>query len=174
MQGFSDVLRKRIQRNQFWVDKCADASFLDVVSLAADLEYIEGFIGEAGRPTPFVCLLLRLMQLQPTGELLDEMIRQDKLKYLKFIAITLVRLVEEDPTIVHAALDVGLAQYTSLRVRTESGEVSVMPFDLVCEKLTSSSLFGIPLPSLLSRANAAQLHPELRHWPRQYDTTLRS
>lgn len=161
-------LRNKISRHSFWLEKCADASFLQCVGLAADLQVIEGFVGqaEAVQPTPMVCVLHRMLQLRPTPELLDEMIRQTSLKYLRFVAILLVRVSIEDPVVVHAAIDVGLADFRTVRLRDADGLVSLVPFDVAVERLlTDSTFFGVPLPALLSRANTAAVTGELMTWP---------
>jgi pre-mRNA-splicing factor 38A len=175
-QGLGEVLRKRIQRSSYWLGRCADASFLDVIGLAADLDYVEGMRGEAelAQPTPFVCLLQRLVQLDPPPELLDELIRQDDLKYVRLLAIVFVRLTVEDPVVVHAALDVGLGDYRTLRLREPLGAaVEAAPFDVVVEAHLGDerqAFMGVPLPSLLSRANTAVATGQLLEWPRTYDS----
>jgi pre-mRNA-splicing factor 38A len=167
---FRDALRRRIQRTGFYLDKCAEASFMDVVGLAADLTHIEGLAANHGTPSPFVCLLQRMCEVKPTPELLGELIAQTDLKYLRFFAIVYLRLSEEDPVMVHGAIDVGLGDFRRLRVRAPDGSVTVQPVDVVCEMLVAEpTLFEIPLPSLPSRANTAAVSGQLTEWPRKCD-----
>eukprot|EP00672_Neobodo_designis_P010362 CAMPEP_0174860776 /NCGR_PEP_ID=MMETSP1114-20130205/49991_1 /TAXON_ID=312471 /ORGANISM="Neobodo designis, Strain CCAP 1951/1" /LENGTH=160 /DNA_ID=CAMNT_0016095761 /DNA_START=69 /DNA_END=547 /DNA_ORIENTATION=+ len=157
VNALSEVLRKKVLRSSYWLGRCADATFLDVVALAADLDFVEGMRGEAemAQPTPFVCLIQRLCQLDPPPELIHELIDQKQLKYVRLLGILFVRLTVEDPVAVHAAIDVGLADFRMVRVREPLGAaVEAQPLDVAVEKLVEEeTFFGVPLPSLLSRAN---------------------
>ena len=170
MKGFDETLRKRIQRHRFWIEKAADANFLETVTLVSEIDFVEGFQGEAGIASQVTCLLHRWFQLQPTLELLQVLIAQADLKYLRFFAVLYVRMAFEDPVVVHGALDVAFGDYRRLRVKDTDGTVRVVSMDEVTDVLANEAvLVGIPLPALLSRANTAMMAPEMLRWPRSHE-----
>lgn len=48
---------------------------------ASELRYIGGVFGGNIKPTPFLCLILKMLQIQPDKEIIIELIKQDDFKY---------------------------------------------------------------------------------------------
>ena len=48
-----------------------------LVDKAMDLRYIGGHFGGNIKPTPFLCLVLKMLQIQPDKEIIVEFIRND-------------------------------------------------------------------------------------------------
>jgi pre-mRNA-splicing factor 38A len=51
-----------------------------VIDRAVDLRYIGGIYGGNIKPTPFLCLTLKMLQLQPDKEIVLEFLKQDDYK----------------------------------------------------------------------------------------------
>ena len=46
-----------------------------------ELDHIGGTFGGNVRPTPFICLVLKLLQIQPEKEIIVEFIKNEEYKY---------------------------------------------------------------------------------------------
>lgn len=53
------------------------------------LEYIGGTFGGNIKPTPFLCLVLKMLQIQPEKEIVVEFIKNDDYKYEYIDIITI-------------------------------------------------------------------------------------
>lgn len=90
------VIRTRIWESEYWKEQCfaltgkiylSDSSFYTNISLAAEslidkaieLNTIGGVYGNQ-RPTHFISLLLKLLQIQPEKEILIEYLMADEFK----------------------------------------------------------------------------------------------
>lgn len=51
-----------------------------IVDRGMELRYIGGIYAGNVKPTPFLCLCLKLLQLQPDKDIIIEFIRQDNFK----------------------------------------------------------------------------------------------
>ena len=51
-----------------------------LVDRASELRYIGGVFGGNIKPTPFLCLILKMLQIQPDKEIIIELIKQDDFK----------------------------------------------------------------------------------------------
>ena len=75
--------------------------------------------GEYGnqKPTEFLCLTLKLLQLQPNKEIILEFIRNEDHKYLRILGAYYLRLVGNSVEI-YQTLEPLLNDYRKLRKRT--------------------------------------------------------
>lgn len=46
---------------------------------------VGGMNGEPQKPTPFVCLILKMLQIQPDKDIIVEFIKNDDFKYLRLL-----------------------------------------------------------------------------------------
>ena len=65
----------------------------DVVEVGADLTFVGGVATGYIKPSPFLCLILKLLQIQPDKEIIVEYIRQEDFKYLSCLGAMYMRLV---------------------------------------------------------------------------------
>lgn len=56
-----------------------------LVDKAMELKYIGGVYGGNVKPTPFLCLILKMLQIQPDKDIIVEFIRNEDFKW---VAIT--------------------------------------------------------------------------------------
>ena len=54
-----------------------------LTAAASQLTAIGGVFGGNAKPTRFLCLILKLLQIQPDDEIVDELIKNDSFKYIK-------------------------------------------------------------------------------------------
>lgn len=82
---------------------------------AVELEYMGGqYAGQ--QPTPFLCLTLKMLQLQPEKDIVIQLIQQEDFKYLRALAAFYWRLVARSVEI-YKYLEPLLNDYRKLRVR---------------------------------------------------------
>lgn len=64
------VIRSRIYDSLYWKEHCFALNAETLVDRAIELDCIGGTYGGSQRPTAFLCLVLKLLQLQPEREVL--------------------------------------------------------------------------------------------------------
>ena len=52
---------------------------------AAELRYVGGTFGGSRKPTEFMCLVLKLLQIQPDKEIVVEYIKNEDYKYVRLL-----------------------------------------------------------------------------------------
>ncbi|CAE6425370.1 unnamed protein product [Rhizoctonia solani] len=85
------VIRTRIWESSYWKEECFALTAESVIDKAIELNTIGGVYGNQ-RPTHFICLLLKLLQIQPEKEILIEYLMVDEFKYLRALAAIKIRL----------------------------------------------------------------------------------
>lgn len=73
------VVRARIYDSTYWKEQCFGLTAASLVDRAADLQYVGGTYGML-RPSPFLCLVCKLLQLQPEREIVLEYLNATELK----------------------------------------------------------------------------------------------
>jgi pre-mRNA-splicing factor 38A len=74
------VIRSRIWDSQYWKEQCFALTAVTLIDRAAEVHYVGGTFGGHNRPTEFVCLALKLLQLQPEKEIILEYLRAEDFK----------------------------------------------------------------------------------------------
>ncbi|KAJ2723248.1 Pre-mRNA-splicing factor 38A [Coemansia sp. Benny D115] len=143
--------RQRIYDSLFWKEHCFGLTVTGVMEKAVDLTSIGGCFGSHNRPTEFICLVLKLLQLQPDRQMLDALVDQTDFKYLRALALVYFRLTER-PVDIYTKLEPLYSDYRKLRFRDEDGSYSLLHMDelidnLLCEKQVCS----ITLPHITER-----------------------
>ena len=85
-----------------------------------ELRCFGGVASENNKPTPFICLLLKMLHLQPELSIVLEFIRQEEYKYLRVLGAFYLRLVGS-PENVFRELEPLLADYRKLTKQTRTG-----------------------------------------------------
>ncbi|TKA77274.1 hypothetical protein B0A49_00973 [Cryomyces minteri] len=138
----------RIVESYYWKEQCFGLNEATLCDRAAELTCIGGTFGVAQKPTPFLCLLLKLLQLVPERDVVLCYLRQPDFKYLTALAAFYVRLAWE-PKDVYATLEPLLADCRKLRRRTREafamGYVDQFVDDLLTkERVCATSLQKLP------------------------------
>lgn len=93
-----------------------------IVDKGISLKYIGGTYGGARKPCPFLCLVLKLLQIQPDKEIIIEYVRNEHFKYLRALGAFYLRLVGQAVDI-YSYLEPLLNDYSKLRFRQADGNM---------------------------------------------------
>jgi len=69
---FEKAVRDRITESYYWKEQCFGLNAATLCDRAAELTAIGGTYGGVGKPTPFLCLAFKLLQLVPEKEVILE------------------------------------------------------------------------------------------------------
>ncbi|KAL8810945.1 MAG: hypothetical protein Q9223_001964 [Gallowayella weberi] len=146
-------VRDRITDSYYWKEQCFALNAATLCDKASALTYIGGTYGQQ-KPTPFLCLLFKLLQLLPEKEIVLLYLRQREFKYLTALAAFYVRLTFEAKE-VFRVLEPLLGDWRKLRRRTREGGWRVDYMDqfvddlLVKERVCATSLRKLPSRMIL-------------------------
>lgn len=155
------ILRLRIYENRYWKEHCFGLTAETLVDRAVMLDYMGGSASHNVKPTPFVCLLLKLLQIQPTMDIVFEYIKQEDYKYLRALGAFYVRMVGR-PAEVYRYLEPLLEDYSKLAKRSPNGWDLVHMDEYIDQLLTGELCCDITLPILPKRSvleSAGHLDP---------------
>ncbi|PIA18807.1 PRP38-domain-containing protein [Coemansia reversa NRRL 1564] len=131
---------------------------------AVDLTCIGGCFGPSRKPTEFLCLTLKLLQLQPDRQMLDVLVDQKDFKYLRALALLYFRLTQ--PSVeIYQKLEPLYADYRKLRSKNMTGTYEIVHIDeFVDSLLRENKVCFITLPGITKRMaleDAGQLAPRI-------------
>lgn len=138
------ITRTRIYECVYWKEECFALNAADVVDKAVELDHIGGMVGQT--PTKFLCLVLKLLQLNPSGEIIQEYIACNDFKYLCALGIFYIRLTY-DAVNVYKTLEPFLLNYSKLRLRASTVSITYMD-EFVDKLLTEERVCDVILPRL--------------------------
>jgi pre-mRNA-splicing factor 38A len=69
---FEKGVRERITESYYWKEQCFGLNAATLCDRAAGLKFIGGTTGITGKPTPFLCLAFKLLQLVPEKSIILE------------------------------------------------------------------------------------------------------
>ncbi|KDN51839.1 hypothetical protein RSAG8_00388, partial [Rhizoctonia solani AG-8 WAC10335] len=142
------VIRTRIWESAFWKEECFALSE-SLIDKAIELNTIGGVYGNQ-RPTHFICLLLKLLQIQPEKEILIEYLMVDEFKYLRALAAMYIRMTF--PAVeVYELLEPLLKDYKKIRLRNVAGYSLTFMDEFVDQLLTEERVCDIILPRMAKR-----------------------
>eukprot|EP01029_Cantina_marsupialis_P019621 TRINITY_DN45637_c0_g1_i1.p1 TRINITY_DN45637_c0_g1~~TRINITY_DN45637_c0_g1_i1.p1 ORF type:complete len:300 (+),score=91.18 TRINITY_DN45637_c0_g1_i1:86-985(+) len=144
------IVRKRIHECLYWKQECFGLSAEDIVDKAMDLKYIGGTYAGNNKPTPFICLVLKLLQIQPSKEIILEFIKTEEFKYVRALGAFYMRLVGR-PMDVYQYLEPLLNDYRKVRMRNAGGWQVTHMDEFIDEMLTEKIALGIALPPITQR-----------------------
>lgn len=64
-----------------------------LVERAMELDHVGGTFGGNSKPTPFICLVLKMLQIQPEKDIIVEFIKNEEYKYVRALGAFYMRLV---------------------------------------------------------------------------------
>ncbi|MCJ1482018.1 hypothetical protein MMC06_002180 [Schaereria dolodes] len=144
------AVRDRITESYYWKEQCFAINEATLCDRAVEMTFLGGTYGQQ-KPTPFLCLALKLLQLLPDREVVLEYLLQEEFKYLTALAAFYVRLTFE-PVEVYTTLEPLLKDYRKLRRRTKDGGYLLTHVDqFVDDLLTKDRVCGTSLRKLPQR-----------------------
>lgn len=122
------IIRSRIYETRYWKEQCFALNAELLVERAQQVRFIGGSYGGSIKPTPFLCLTLKMLQIQPDKEIIIEMIRQSSFKYIRVLAAFYWRLVATSVE-VYTILEPLLNDFRKLKRLERDGSVAVICVD---------------------------------------------
>lgn len=144
------IIREKIQDTGYYKMHCYKIDLLKYIEKAAEVQLVSG-LNSNGYPSHFQCLLLKLLQLQPSPEIIEEFLQQKYFKYLTCLALFYARLCYSSKD-VYLNLEPFYQDYRKIRFRSANGEVILYHIDeLVNDLFLQLRLCSIILPKLVKR-----------------------
>jgi len=156
------IAQSKICSTPFWKEKCFGVSAETLVDLAMELRACGGFYGSTSKVTDFLCLTLKMLQIQPQSDIVVEFIKDEEHKYLRLLGAFYLRLVG-NPVDVYHYLEPLLNDYRKIRYATTQGNFVARHVDEVVWDLLRQDVFcSVALPRLPRRhilEGSGQLRP---------------
>ena len=150
------AVRERIVDSYFFKEQCFGVNEADVVDRVVEhVSFVGGTYGGVQKPTPFLCLAFKLLQLAPGDDVLAEYLEYggDKFKYLRALAAFYIRLTRQAKE-VYTMLEPYLEDRRKLRRKGRAG-TSLTYVDefiddlLIKDRVCGTSLWKMPKRDLL-------------------------
>ncbi len=117
---------------------------------ATDLKALGGSYGGNNKPTRFLCLALKLLQIQPEEGIVEEFLENEEFKYVRALGAFYLRLTGR-PAEIYELIEPLFNDFRKLRFRESTGWKVTYMDELADELLTSDRYCGIALPHLPKR-----------------------
>mmetsp|Transcript_9940 Transcript_9940/g.11032 ORF Transcript_9940/g.11032 Transcript_9940/m.11032 type:complete len:388 (+) Transcript_9940:41-1204(+) len=145
------IMRTRIYECRYWKEHCFALQSETLVDKAVALKYVGGMYGGNKKATPFICLLLKMLQIQPEKEIILEFIRNKDYRYLRCLAAIYLRLTAQSIE-VYKFLEPLLIDMRKIKFVMPSGKVEISHVDeFVDSLLTEERVCDSILPRLMRR-----------------------
>ncbi|KAI9894977.1 MAG: hypothetical protein M1814_000198 [Vezdaea aestivalis] len=144
------AVRDRITTSYYWMEQCHALNAATLCDRAVELTYIGGTAGPQQRPSPFLCLAFKLLQITPEPDIILEYLNNPDFKYLRALAAFYVRLTFE-PADVYKTLEPCLADFSKLKRRMRAGFILSHIDEFVDDLLTKDRICGTSLWKLPAR-----------------------
>lgn len=130
------IIRTRIYESRYWKEECFGLSAADVLDKAIAIRFIGGIYGGNIKPTPFLCLTLKLLQIQPDKDIVIAFIGKfgEKYKYLRALGAFYFRLIGTSLD-VWKYLEPLYNDFRKLRIMDKMGKFSVIHVDEFVDSL---------------------------------------
>lgn len=144
------IIRERIYESLYWREHCFGLNAATLCDPAVGLKAIGGLYGNQ-IPTPFLCLLLKLLQIRPSWDIVQEYMHQEDFKYLRVMGAMYWRLTA--PAVeVYKELEPLLLDFRKIRMRLMDGSYTLTFVDEFIESLLyEDRVCGTSLPRLTKR-----------------------
>ncbi|KAI6174135.1 Pre-mRNA-splicing factor 38 [Aphelenchoides besseyi] len=145
------IIRTRIYESRYWKEKCFGISVEDMIDRSYELRYVGGIYAGNIKPTEFLCLTLKLLQLQPEKAIILEFLQQEHHKYLRALAAMYIRLTFSSVEIYNC-LELLYRDYRKLRYKNRMGHYELLHMDeFIDHLLRDEGYCDITLPRLQKR-----------------------
>ncbi|KAF2292037.1 hypothetical protein GH714_000272 [Hevea brasiliensis] len=145
------ILRSKIYQNTYWKEQCFGLTAETLVDKAMELDHLGGTYGGNRKPTPFMCLVMKMLQIQPEKDIVVEFIKNDDYKYVRILGAFYLRLTGTDVD-VYRYLEPLYNDYRKLRQKLADGKFALTHVDeVIDELLTKDYSCDIALPRIKKR-----------------------
>ena len=116
-------VRNRIISSYYFKEQCFGLNAATLLDRAVELRYVGGTYSEGQRASPFLCLILKMLQLGVEDDIVQFYLGEggQDFKYLRCLAAFYVRLTEESSERVYRKLEPLLSDGRKVRMRVNAG-----------------------------------------------------
>ncbi|KAI0218717.1 Pre-mRNA-splicing factor 38A [Lamellibrachia satsuma] len=145
------IIRSRIYECRYWKEECFALSAELLVDKAMQLKYVGGVYGGNIKPAPFLCLILKMLQIQPEKDIIVEFITQHDFKYVRALGAVYMRLTGTSLD-CYKYLEPLYLDYRKIRRQTKLGTFEVTHMDeFINQLLHEERSVDIILPRIQKR-----------------------
>ncbi|KAG5972069.1 hypothetical protein E4U58_006940 [Claviceps cyperi] len=150
------AVRDRIIESHFYMEQCFAVNEADIIDRVVEhVTFVGGTYGDSQKPSPFLCLAFKLLELGPSDEILAEYLSYggEQFKYLRALASFYFRMTRQAKDI-YETLEPFLEDRRKLRRKGRAG-TSLTYVDefvddlLVKERVCATSLWKMPKREIL-------------------------
>jgi len=145
------IIRSRIYDSKYWKENCFALTAELLVDKAMELRFIGGVFGGNIKPTPFLCLLLKMLQIQPEKDIIIEFIKNEDFKYVRALGAYYLRLTGSSID-CYKYLEPLLNDYRKMRIQRRDGNYELSHMDEFIDSLLKEErVCDVQLPRLQKR-----------------------
>ena len=144
------ITRQKIYDSLYWKEECFGLSASDVATKAVELKALGGSYGGNSKPTRFLCLILKMLQIQPEEGIVEQFLENEDFKYVRALGAFYLRLTGR-PSEIYELIEPLFNDHRKLRYRTPTGWMITYMDQLADELLHQDRYCGIALPHLPKR-----------------------
>ncbi|KAF3395804.1 Pre-mRNA-splicing factor 38A [Penicillium rolfsii] len=170
---FEKAVRDRITDSYYWKEQCFGLNAATLCDRAVELSFVGGTYGVSEKPSPFLCLAFKLLQLNPSRDIINEYLNfsdpgsddepdngvvqtRGDFKYLRVLAAFYVRLTF-DAVDVYKTLEPLLLDYRKIKRRVRDSYTLTYVDQFVDDLLTKDRVCGTSLWKLPPRQQLEDL-----------------
>ncbi|XP_051829975.1 pre-mRNA-splicing factor 38A-like [Antechinus flavipes] len=141
-------IRNRIYESKYWKEECFGLTAELLANKAMDLRSVGGVYGSNIKPTLFLCLTLKMLQIQPEKNLIIEFIKNVYFKYVRVLGALYMRLTGTTMD-CYKYLEPLYNDNRKIRIQNRKGDFEFIHVDeFIDELLHSGQVCDIILPRL--------------------------
>ncbi|KQJ86872.1 pre-mRNA-splicing factor 38 isoform X2 [Brachypodium distachyon] len=145
------IVRSKIYQSTYWKEQCFGLTAETLVDKAMELDHTGGTHGGNRRPTPFLCLTLKMLQIQPDKDIVVEFIKNEDYKYVRVLGAFYLRLTGTIAD-VYQYLEPLYNDYRKIRQKLNDGKFMLTHVDeFIDELLTKDYCCDTALPRIQKR-----------------------
>uniref|UniRef100_A0A182JRG1 Pre-mRNA-splicing factor 38 n=1 Tax=Anopheles christyi TaxID=43041 RepID=A0A182JRG1_9DIPT len=145
------IIRSRIYDSKYWKEQCFALTAELLVDKAMELRFVGGVFGGNIKPTPFLCLTLKMLQIQPEKDIVVEFIKNEEFKYVRALGAFYLRLTGSSLD-CYKYLEPLYNDNRKLRKQNRMGAYELMHMDeFIDELLREERVCDIILPRIQKR-----------------------
>lgn len=122
------LVRTRIFSSRYWKEECFGLNAEQLIDQAIKLKYIGSTHSGSRKPTKFICLTFKMLQMNIPKDIAIQFLQAKDYKYLTALGIFYLRLVLKPPE-VYQILEPFYNDNRKLRVRDTAGIFSILYID---------------------------------------------
>lgn len=153
------AVRDRIVDSYFYKEQCFALNEADIIDRVVEhVNFVGGTIGDSQKPSPFLCLAFKLLELSPSDAIVEEYLSYggENFKYLRALACFYFRLTRKAEH-VYPRLESFLEDRRKLRKKGRQGTSLTYVDEFVDDLLTKPRVCATSLWTMPTRENLEDL-----------------